>query len=348
MLRERCLSTMGVSSPAKKWLPSRSSRSSPSRALNSDTNDSNRKKQLDPNMTDPRFLVNRPCIYERDLPGEAYITAHVQRLQHGFYYTPALPDLDANQVDFLAISFVFHPARSTLHRFKSATICVRITGDAPFTPDARERASNNPSFLMHAPHLIFGTVSPETLSQTFSLAGSLGISETPVSASLIPSGSVNRQYQRYETLYIQGSARTLKSSRGPEFDAENGEILWSLEEDHVQRSGLPREFTVAMLVRKPSANRNIHLSLDIDPEITNQWGSFPTLMLKLPPYRPYPRPSVDFSQEVGQRFEPANGPRGFNFARLVGTFDAYFSMPGRQFSHSVSTPAVKPNRKAIQ
>lgn len=291
-------------------------------------------------MANPRLLVNRPCIYERQLPGDAYITAHVQRLQHGFYSSPAVADVDAEHVDFLAVSFVFHSPHTLSHRFKSATIRAGIhlsPEQISLSPYVQRPAINKPRFLMHAPHLIYGTVSPETMEWTFSLAGSLGVSETPVNASLIPSGSINGRYRRYEMMRIQGSVRTLKSSLGPRFDTEAGEIVWSLEENNLQRSGLPREFTFVMLVQKPTAYSKINLSLDIDPVIDAWCGSYPSWILGLPAYRPAPRRGVDFSREVGQRFHPVNGRRGFNFAALVSSFDDYIAMPGRKFTRSVST-----------
>ena len=39
----------------------------------------------DPNAPDTRLECEARCIYERQLPGNAYITAHVTRLQGGFY-----------------------------------------------------------------------------------------------------------------------------------------------------------------------------------------------------------------------------------------------------------------------
>lgn len=296
-------------------------------------------------MANPRLLVNRACIYERPLPGDAYITAHVQRLQHGYYSSSSVSDKDAEHVDFLAIGFALHSPHTLTHRFKSATIRAAVHG-------AREVSTSvhypygyppgNPRFLMHAPHLIYGTVSPETMQWTFSLAGSLGISEPPVMASVIPSGSVNSLYRRYEMMRIQGSVRTLKSARGAEFDIEAGEIVWSLEENNLQRSGLPREFTFVMLIQKPAANSRITLSIDIDPVIQAYCGNYPSWYLSLPAYRPKSRRGVDFRQEIGQRFEPVDVKRGFNFAALVSSFDDYIAMPGRKYSHSVSRSRNKP------
>ncbi|KAJ5563906.1 hypothetical protein N7513_000148 [Penicillium frequentans] len=299
------------------------------------------KKPRDPNMSDPRLFVNRPCVYERRLPGDAYITAHVQRLQHGFYASASVSDMDAEHVDFLAISFVFHSPHTLTHRFKSATIRAAIRGShEPFTSTIYPQGYSlgNPHFLMHAPHLIFGTVSPETMQWTFSLAGSLGISETPVSASLIPSGSMSKSFRRYEMMRIQGSARTLKSTLGPEFDVEAGEIVWSLEENNLQRSGLPREFTFIMLIQKPTADTKIDLTLDIEPVLKTWYGSYPSIILSLPAYQPQARRPVNFRQEVGQRFEPADAQRGFNFAALESSFDHYIAMPGRKFTRSIEIP----------
>ncbi|KAJ5570244.1 uncharacterized protein N7459_009674 [Penicillium hispanicum] len=314
---------------------------SPPASPNTDRTEPRDKKSPDPNMSNPRLLVNRACIYERRLPGNAYITAHVQRLQHGYYSSPAVSDKDAEHVDFLAVSFVFHASQTLKHRFKSATIRAGIHGPCEISNSAFYPSGyppGNPRFLMHAPHLIYGTVSPETMEWTFSLAGSLGISETPVSASLIPSGSVNGRYRRYEMMRIQGSARTLKSARGPQFDVEAGEIVWSLEENNLQRSGLPREFTFVMLIQKPTETSAIRLSLDIDPVLQTWYGSYPNWMLSLPAYQPSHRWGVNFRQEVGQRFEPSDAKRGFNFAALESSFDDYIAMPGRKFTRQIEIP----------
>lgn len=318
-----------------------------SRSLTSirNTPSAKEKEPPDPNMANPRLTINRALVYERRLPGDAYITAYVQRLQHGYYSSAAVSDEDAEHVDFLALAFTFHSPHTITHRIKSATISVSVRGNRDLSSPKSYPYGyppGNPRFLMHAPHLIYGTVSPETMEWTFSLAGSLGISELPVSASVIPSGSFNGRYKRYEMMRIQGSARTLKNPAGREFDIEAGKIVWSMEENNVQRSGLPREFTFVMLIQKPTANSKISLSIDVDPVIDAMIGSYPSLMLKLPEYQPLPRRGVNFQQEVGQRFEPVDPVRGFNFAELGSMFDEYIAMPGRKFSRQVCSPIKRP------
>ena len=80
------------------------------------------KDTKDPNLANPRLFVNRPCIYERHLPGDAYITAHIQRLQHGYYSCSTVSDKDFEHVDFVAVNFVFHSPRTNAHRFMAANI----------------------------------------------------------------------------------------------------------------------------------------------------------------------------------------------------------------------------------
>lgn len=292
--------------------------------------DDNRDK--DPNLANPRLLVNRACVYERHLPGDAYITAHVQRLQHGYYSCPAVSDRDFEHVDFLAVNFVLHSPNTLAHRFMAATIRASVSGNRKAAPSNQ---TQQPRFLMHAPHLIYGAVSPETLQWDFGLAGNLGVSEFPVSASLMPSGGMRGRYRRYEMMRIQGSARTLKSPHGGQFDVESGEIVWSLEENSLQKSGLPREFTFAMLVQKPRAESRVQFSLDIDPVIQSWYGNYPRWWLSLSRYQPVQRKSVDFRREIGQRFEPLQGEK-FNFATLESSFDEYVHMPGRKYTSGVS------------
>lgn len=292
----------------------------------------------DRNLADPRLLVNGTCIYERLLPGDAYVTAHVQRLQHGHYSSPIVSGKELEHVDFVAVNFVFHAPHTLSHRFRAATIRASVSNkEDPSPKKQEENPKENPRFLMYAPHLIYGAVSPENLQWAFSLGGSLGVgSQLPVNASFAPAETMSQSYKRFEMLRIQGSVRTLASPRGREFDVEAGQIVWSLEENSLQRSGLPREFTFVMLIQRPRADSDIMLMLDIEPEIRATMGTFPRFWLSRPRYQPRWRRSVDFGQEVGQRFEPMKYGRGFNFAALKSCIEDYVSMPGSTYSSKVS------------
>ncbi|KAI9371481.1 hypothetical protein BJX61DRAFT_534730 [Aspergillus egyptiacus] len=291
----------------------------------------------DPNIADPRFSINRPCIYERRLPGNAYITAHIHRLQHGFYATPAVSDEDFDHVDFLAVSFVFHSPDTMNHRFKAATIRASLHSAEHEHFRSRHlhgRSSRlkNPIFLMHAPHLLYGTVSPETMQWSYTLAGSLGIAHLPLIASLSPAAGLNGRFKRYEMLRIQGSVRVRDGHQA-------SQIVWTLEENTLQRSGLPREFTFAMLIAKPSAGSRVRLELEIEPVLQAWFGSYPLWWLQLlKRYRAVGRNGgrgVDLRGSAGQRFRPVVSRRGFNFAALVGCFEDYVDLSGRKISLNV-------------
>ncbi|KAL4941452.1 hypothetical protein BDV06DRAFT_194534 [Aspergillus oleicola] len=332
----------------------------------------------DPNIPDHRLNINRPCIYERRLPDNAYITAHVQRLQHGHYSTAAVSDRDIEHVDFLAISFVFHSPDTLNHRFKAATIRVSLHYPSPSysrtNGNKHERLSSSsssssrshrsirthPHFLMHAPHFLHGAVSPETLQWNYSLAGSLGVAQLPFIASLSPAAGLNGRFNRYEMLRVQGSVRTYHG-------APASQIVWTLEENTLQRSGLPREFTFAMLVARPGPihERRIELRVEIEP-VLQSWiwgGAYPSWLLRLlRRYRASRKRGVDFRGSVGQRFGsgprtgtgsgsgqrgassgPAELPgssvsrRGFNFATLVNSFDEYVSWQGKKVEPTTGT-----------
>lgn len=114
----------------------------------------------DPNLAKPRLHLNRTCIYERHLPGDAYITAHVSRLQHGFYSSPAVSEQDFDHVDFLAVDFVFHAPHTLTHPFKAATI---LNISSKCTPGQRKghRQCNSCAFDSNSGRnrncIVFGT-----------------------------------------------------------------------------------------------------------------------------------------------------------------------------------------------
>ncbi|KAL4950033.1 hypothetical protein BDW69DRAFT_173040 [Aspergillus filifer] len=196
---------------------------------------------------------------------------------------------------------------------------------------------------MHAPHFLHGAVSPETLQWNYSLAGSLGVAQLPLIASLSPAAGLNGRFNRYEMLRVQGSVRTYHG-------APASQIVWTLEENTLQRSGLPREFTFAMLVARPGPihERRVELRVEIEP-VLQSWiwcGAYPGWWLKLlRRYRASRKRGVDFRGSVGQKFGTGTGTgqggpteapggsvsrRGFNFATLVNSFDEYVSWQGKK------------------
>jgi hypothetical protein len=152
----------------------------------------------DCNVPKKRLQIHQKCLYERTLPGEAFISAHVTRLQHGFFETSSLHEDTMENVYFVSVHFVFHPHDPRSHRFKSADIRVSVHGESP--PGSQEDRwyqppRSHPRILKHAPELMFGAVSPESLQWNFSLSSSLGVSQAPVSATLNPQGGMKGSYK---------------------------------------------------------------------------------------------------------------------------------------------------------
>ncbi|KAI1610816.1 hypothetical protein EDD36DRAFT_304289 [Exophiala viscosa] len=329
-------------------------------------------KPRDPNAPDYRYQVNQKCIYERRLPGGSYITAHVQRLQSGYYDSPVIHEDKIDNVRFVAINFVFHPSSSTF-RFKSAEINIALhhTREDNMSPleivtgpkrnvshdhgtqtnamsdsliqntNRKAPKPSRPKFLRHAPHLLYGAISPETLDWNFNLAGSLGVSQAPVSASLKPSYGVKSSYKIYDMMKIQGSVRTLRSWYGHDYDIEDGEMVWTLEENRLQKSGLPREFTFVMLITKGSGSieqwGDVKLEIDIKPKVAGRFGaSYPSVITNLHQYRPFKSGLLDLDQEIGQVFEPQPKGKGFNFSNIASSFDDFVYLPGTTYSTSDS------------
>lgn len=294
----------------------------------------------DPNVPKKRLQVHQRCLYERTLPGNAFISAHVNRLQHGFYESSALHEPVVDNVFFVSVHFVFHPHDPRSHRFKRAEIEVSVHGDddSPGSfEDPRYRPPNpHPRILKHAPELMFGAVSPENLQWNFSLSSSLGVSQAPVSATLNPTGGMNGSYKVFHMMSIQGSVRSKRSPLGPRYDVEDAMAVWTLEENMLQRSGLPREFDFVLLIEKPDDVKNMYLTVDVDAEIESWYGTYPQWYTNLAKFMPNQDFTLDFNADIGQRFLPSQPGRGFNFASLPRPLDDYVTMPGTVYPTNVS------------
>jgi hypothetical protein len=294
----------------------------------------------DPNVPKKRLQINQKCLYERILPGKAYISAHVNRLQHGFYKSTALHDPVIGNLYFVSVHFVFHPHDPEAHRFKSAEIEVCVHGD-----DGRRASREKPSpghdchprILKHAPELMFGAVSPESLQWNFSLSSSLGVSQAPVSASLNPKGGVKSSYKVFHMMSVQGSVRSKPSPLGPEHDVGDARAVWTLTENMLQKSGLPREFDFVLLVQKPDDCDNMYMTVDVGASVGAWYGTYPQWYTNLAKYMPTQDCTLDFDNDIGQRFLPSQPGQGFNFANLMHSLDEYVTMPGTVYPTNVST-----------
>jgi len=134
---------------------------------------------------------------------------------------------------------------------------------------------------------------------------------------------------------IQGSLRSLKSPYGPAYDIDDAVAVWTLEENLLQRSGLPREFDFVLLVHKPDDVKNVFLRVDVDATVEAWFGEYPQWYTNVSRYQPTQDLTLDLSTDIGQRFLPSSPGRGFNFADLPRPLQEYVIMPGTVYPASV-------------
>ncbi|PQE22312.1 hypothetical protein CJF32_00004672 [Rutstroemia sp. NJR-2017a WRK4] len=250
---------------------------------------------VNPDCPDHRFQIGPKTLFEQDFPyQEAFISASLTRLQHGIYddekrlssYGPS-----PHNVTFVAVTFVFHPMHSVEYRFKRARISIQAfrAGGSP------EKEADQPlRIIKFAPHIAFGRYSTENLHWTFSLGASLGVT-TPMTTTITPSTEFDRSKVIGTMLKIQGSTRSVK-------DMESSKLVWSLEENEQQYTGLPREFTFVFLVEQPVARAPFTLQVAIRPVLSQTIDGF-----KL--YNEVVTSSHISSDEVGQRYvSTSHGP----------------------------------------
>ncbi|TGO36979.1 hypothetical protein BHYA_0109g00150 [Botrytis hyacinthi] len=131
-------------------------------------------------------------------------------------------------------------------------------------------------------------------------------------------------------LKIQGSTRSAEGM-------QSSKLVWSLEENEQQCTGLPREFTFVFLVEQPVAKAPFSLQIGIKPVFSNSLKatSFGTEITKK---------SGTLSDEFGQmvkvslqsivdlRGRFSSSPYAFNFATMLGQFEDLVELPGNASS----------------
>jgi len=107
-------------------------------------------------------------------------------------------------------------------------------------------------------------------------------------------------------------------------------MVWSLEENEQQRTGLPREFTFVFLIEQPVAKAPFTLQLGIKPIFSNDVPE--RVFAKLTGDRHIIQQSGVLDQEVGQKLSDCS----FNFATMQGQFQDLVELPGIAQSIQVS------------
>jgi hypothetical protein len=129
----------------------------------------------------------------------------------------------------------------------------------------------------------------------------VGVTTTPATATVNPSTEYDRTTVIGTMLKIQGSSQT--AGKVP-----SSKMVWSLEENEQQHTGLPREFTFVFLIEQPVAKAPFTLQLGIIQQ------------------------SGVLDQEVGQKLSDSQ----FNFATMQGQFQDLVGLPGIAQSIQVS------------
>jgi hypothetical protein len=260
-----------------------------------------------PEGPDHHFQVFQKSLLEHEFVNhDAFVSARVQRIQHGIYFNPdklqfygmTSPEM---KITFVAVTFTFHPMYSLKHRFQRAIINIQASDDK----------QHGLRIVKFAPHIAYGRISTETLHWNFSLSSTIGVTQ-PFTASVTPSTSFDRQKVIDAMLKIQGSAITNNG-------LESSKLVWSLEENQQQAAGLPREFTFIFLVERMDPDAALRLAVTIKPVFSKDVGN------DFLPHEPIGGQWVNLgTHEMGQRFSTTP----FNFATMMGQFEDLIELPG--------------------
>jgi len=280
-------------------------------------------------------------------------------MQHGIYKEPGRLHMygipgDEMKVTFLAITFQFQPTHSTHHRFKRAMISV-TTNEGPVAAHvvsqsspqtANDSVTKNSSvteikideavaarpfqalrIVKFAPHTAYGSISTENLKWAFSVNSTIGtVAGAPIGASITPGTSFDKTKVIGSMLKIQGTTR---SAGG----VQSSKLVWSIEENQIQKSGLPREFTFVCLVERKDMSQPLSVGVSIKPSFSNSIAS----LLNMIEVGGTP---VNLGTEpIGQSFvtldrqDPSvilaeSSYENFNFGNIGGSLDDMLQMPG--------------------
>jgi hypothetical protein len=151
----------------------------------------------------------------------------------------------------------------------------------------------------------------------------VGVTTTPATATVNPSTEYDRTTVIGTMLKIQGSSQT--AGKVP-----SSKMVWSLEENEQQHTGLPREFTFVFLIEQPVAKAPFTLQLGIKPIFS--MNALERAFAHLTGDRHIIQQSGVLDQEVGQKLSDSQ----FNFATMQGQFQDLVGLPGIAQSIQVS------------
>lgn len=148
--------------------------------------------------------------------------------------------------------------------------------------------------------------------------------KTPLTANVTPSSTFDKSRVVDSMLKIQGSTRTTGG-------VQSSKLVWSLEENGIQNSGLPREFTFVFLVEQPIAQAPFTLQIGIKPVFSYDIDGAITSLIGHDHGEVIAKSGI-LAEEVGQTFSESP----FNFATMSGRFEDLVELPGKAVNIKVS------------
>lgn len=242
--------------------------------------------QLGGKPSQPPVLVNRSTVTSREI-GETFYQVSLHRVQYGTF--------KAEKASLITFNVAFDFRGNTRGRFTSATVTASFasisedalqrpyqeTEDDDLEGDGGTKTLSRPHILRIIPRSIYGNPSPQAISKQWDLKVNLGISEptTGAAAGVTAGFGVGENVSRDARMSIIGSKR---GSRG----RQDGDdiAVWVLEENSVQRDGIPHSFQVAVVLKWP-AQGGVVAFVDVKTKVE---FSVSHLLASLRPKKEYP------------------------------------------------------------
>ncbi|RDW70279.1 hypothetical protein BP5796_08676 [Coleophoma crateriformis] len=299
-----------------------------------------------------KFEIFQASLLEHEFGHEqAFVSASLQRLQHGIYKDPdlELASTASTDVTLVAVNFILQPSHATMHRFKRLQITLQAFStdqidynDKPHSEGPRNKALKLLRIVKFAPHIVSGRVSTESLHWNFALVKCATVGVTvPLTASINPQTTFDKTKVVNAMMKIQGSTRSSMSPVAADDRAivQSSKLVWSFEENKSQRSGLPREFTFVFHVEQSVAEAPLKLRIGIVPVISCDPANFVKRHCTQSHAEVW-NVSQWLDKEVGQAF-----PQGFNFA-TIERFEDLVELPGKSVNIKDSKAEPAPSAPA--
>jgi hypothetical protein len=178
-------------------------------------------------------IENKPGEVNRDLVtakalGQCRVTGRLTKVHDGIF--------SAKPATLMIFEFEFHhELGQRLYRYQNGSITITFSS-------IEEDTYRNPVILNFFPVAVVGDPSSAEHESSWEVPVTLGV-PTPFQAIVNPKFTHKSTYQRVERMRIQGSKyRSHRRLR------DNNVVRWDIEENKLQKDGIPREFVCGVIV----------------------------------------------------------------------------------------------------